>query len=384
MSRQVNAKMVRLTASKNTIQIAVDLVEVIKQDRPHMAAKFLKLLPYSGEMTRQWSEDVAKDKTHVWSLRLSSGIGQYVGLLWFDIKEPGIGGIDVLWIHPEYRKYGLGSMLVQGVILRYPEIRTWTAFASQATKDTGLVQFWRKNGFSELNHEQCRSSNSSLDGFFVRTEITGSNCRLAKRRIAKPQQHSISLEKSDECLLEMLSNYRTGVLAFEKDCNGGCLVPVGEEEIWKSVVPSILENYRPKRGFENEFKWWKGFLRDAPYLVLKQNGVFAGTDLIARGESDLEIQVLAGFRIDFVLNVASDAEIIASHERSKYSLVVTGGDAARIRSTGDSDKRVNTVYELIGVWLPNSKDKQKRLVLFYLALQKSGISIKTGEELVAG
>lgn len=48
----------------------------------------------------------------------------------------------------------------------------------------------------------------------------------------------------------------------------------------------------------------------------------------------------------------------------------------------EGGKRSNVTFELTGVWIPNSEAADRRLLLFYVALQKPSVSIKTGDELL--
>jgi len=45
-------------------------------------------------------------------------------------------------------------------------------------------------------------------------------------------------------------------------------------------------------------------------------------------------------------------------------------------------KRANVTFELVGVWVPNEAAPNRRLLLFYVALQKVNISIRVGDELL--
>ena len=150
----------RLPATEESVGIALSIADRMKIDRPHMAAKLLKLLPYDAKMTRHWGDSVKSGQTAVWTLPLAKdglhGVDMG-GILWLEISRRGsaqstnkdrpdtIGAIEVLWVDPSCRKFGLGSLLVQGVLTRHPEVTTWTAFASQAARDVGLSAFWRKN-----------------------------------------------------------------------------------------------------------------------------------------------------------------------------------------------------------------------------------------------
>ena len=48
----------------------------------------------------------------------------------------------------------------------------------------------------------------------------------------------------------------------------------------------------------------------------------------------------------------------------------------------EGGKRANVTFELTGVWLPNAEAEDRRLLLFYVALQKPSIAIKSGDELL--
>jgi len=45
-------------------------------------------------------------------------------------------------------------------------------------------------------------------------------------------------------------------------------------------------------------------------------------------------------------------------------------------------KRPNVTFELTAVWMPNVDAPDRRLLLFYVALQRSGVAIKAGDELL--
>ena len=45
-------------------------------------------------------------------------------------------------------------------------------------------------------------------------------------------------------------------------------------------------------------------------------------------------------------------------------------------------KRPNVTFELTGVWMPHADAADRRLLLFYVALQRSGVAIKSGDELL--
>ena len=39
-------------------------------------------------------------------------------------------------------------------------------------------------------------------------------------------------------------------------------------------------------------------------------------------------------------------------------------------------------FELTGVWMPHADAPDRRLLLFYVALQRSGVAIRLGDELL--
>ena len=338
------------------MQLGLGLVDEMKIDRPHMAAKLSKLLSYepNDSSRRKWHESVEKEMTHIWALKLTTG--EFVGVLWFERnfkKTEIVGGIDVLWVSPHHRKGGFGSHLVQSVILRYPEISTWTAFASQAQKDFGLHGFWRKNGFTEIAEDVGKTT---LDGFFVRTAETGEKCRLSKRRILAPavpevqpprdgRWTSASLEISEKInrlVVDLRSTAIAGVLGDERNCAGGCLCPPGEEKIWENSIKGVLESFRPKKSFIAEFRWWLGLLTNKPEIFDRGNRLVAGVEFRGRPESEVELQVLAGYRIEFWPESWGDAPLekanvhgVVTAKGSKFKMVLVGGLAAKIRDTDE-------------------------------------------------
>ena len=342
--------------SPQTVQLGLGLVDEMKIDRPHMAAKLSKLLSYepNDSSRRKWHESVENEMTHIWALKLTTG--EFVGVLWFERnfkKTEIVGGIDVLWVSPHHRKGGFGSHLVQSVILRYPEISTWTAFASQAQKDFGLHGFWRKNGFTEIAEDVGKTT---LDGFFVRTAETGEKCRLSKRRILAPavpevqpprdgRWTSASLEISEKInrlVVDLRSTAIAGVLGDERNCAGGCLCPPGEEKIWENSIKGVLESFRPKKSFIAEFRWWLGLLTNKPEIFDRGNRLVAGVEFRGRPESEVELQVLAGYRIEFWPESWGDAPLekanvhgVVTAKGSKFKMVLVGGLAAKIRDTDE-------------------------------------------------
>jgi len=351
------SRLIRLH-SPQTVSMGLSLVEEMKIDRPHMAAKLSKLLSYElkDSSRRRWHDSVENEITHIWALKLSQG--DFVGVVWFEKnfnKEGLVGAIDVLWISPNHRKGGFGSHLIQSVILRYPEILTWTAFASQAQRDLGLHSFWRKNGFTEIAEDVGKTT---LDGFFVRTAATGDRCRLSKRRILAPQAElrppveptdgrwtSANPEISDKIsamCTELRTFTLTGVLGDEKNCAGGCLCPPGEEKIWAAAVKGVVEDLKPKKEFVAEFKWWLGLLTNKPDLADRGNKVISSKELRARAESDVELQELAGYKIEFWPENWGDGILeksnvfgVVTAKGSKFKMVLVGGLASRIRDTDE-------------------------------------------------
>ena len=406
-------RLVRLV-SRQTTDIGLALVERMKRDRPHMAAKLSKLLPYlPGDSTqRLWHPGVESGTTQVWGLRVQS-TEEYVGVLWADVQKrqksnspkrqaPNlelVGAIEVLWVAPEYRSFGYGSLIVQSVILRCPEIETWTAFASQGVRDVGLHTFWRKNGFTESAQEVGRTT---LDGFFVRTAATAERCMRAKRRPAtstvldSPPRWSAreilctlpeSVREEYDALIAIS---KSGVFGDERNCAGGCFCPPGEDELWAKAVPGVVENLKPKKTFTAEFKWWRGLFSGKPKLEDRNGKVYAGSDFFAKTDQEPDLQVLAGFRLGFWSDndaalEKTDTHGVVAAQGSKYKMILLGGEAAKIRDLEEAgfQGKANVSFELVGLWVPNREAQEKRLLLIYLALQRAGVAIKIGEELLS-
>ena len=386
---KLETRLIRLQ-SPEQLDLAVQLVNTIREDRPHMAAKLSKLLPYhqSDLSRRVWHASVISERTHVWAVRELRD-NALVGVIWFERnmqkfgdKMQVVGSIDVLWVSPAFRKFGLGSSLVQGIFLRYPAVEVWTAFASQAAKDFGLHRFWKKNGFTESAAEVGKTS---LDGFFVRTAATALHCRLAKRRSGIHIKESPYQEDAKDLVPSEFVEYHNELMSLSKngvlgnDCGGGCFCPPGEDEIWRKAIVGVVEDWLPKKSFLSEFKWWLGLLDKRPVLSYENGGIICNDFLKFRQENEPEVQVLAGFKIAFKSDKLNG---IISAKGSKYSLVSLGGEAARIRDCGEINKPVNVNFELAGVWFPNSKSVDRKLLVFYIALQKTGVAIRKGDELV--
>jgi ribosomal protein S18 acetylase RimI-like enzyme len=200
INRDSEARAIRLTTDTLSLECAEDIYEIMKQDRPHMAARLSKLMPKMADDDRTWSSDVLKDHVHIWALKVAQGsMSKYVAIIWFELvgnggapgnkkdllssssKNPTTAHIEVLWTHPQHRQFGFGSRLVQQVLVRYPNISKWTAFTSRdMKKDAGVNRFWIKNGFYQ---DTIEVGKVNQDGFFIRNAAV----ETAKRRRVQTQ-----------------------------------------------------------------------------------------------------------------------------------------------------------------------------------------------------
>ena len=204
ISRQSETRAVRLTPDAVSLESTESIYDLMRADRPHMAARLSKLMPKMSDDTRQWSSDVSQDHVHVWALKAVHGsMSKFLAIIWFELVgnvpqptgkkdsllhgswNPSTAHIEVLWTHPRYRQYGFGSQLVHSVLVRYPSITKWTAFTSRdMKKDAGVNRFWNKNGFYQ---DTIEVGKVSQDGFFIRNSAIDS----AKRRRVQTQIFAI-------------------------------------------------------------------------------------------------------------------------------------------------------------------------------------------------
>jgi hypothetical protein len=210
ISRTSETRAVRLTTDTISLESAEDIYEIMKLDRPHMAARLSKLMPKMVDDARQWSKDVLSDHVHIWALKAVQGsLSKVVAIIWFELVggeknprptskrdnlsdsnlTPTTAHIEVLWTHPKFRQFGFGTRLVQSVLVRYPGILKWTAFTSRdMKKDAGVNKFWIKNGFLQ---ESIEVGKVNQDGFFIRN----AGLQTFKRRRIPTQMFEI---KDDE------------------------------------------------------------------------------------------------------------------------------------------------------------------------------------------
>jgi ribosomal protein S18 acetylase RimI-like enzyme len=201
VNRQTETRAVHLTADSMSLDAAEKIYDVMKLDRPHMAARLSKLMPKQTDDGRKWSDDVTRGRVHVWALKATQGIlSKFVAIIWFELVghspiptitkkdsisdspgNPKTAHIEVLWTHPDHRQCGFGSRLVESILIRYPGVTKWTAFTSRdMKKDPGVNKFWKKNGF---NQDTIEVGKVNQDGFFIRN----SALETTKRRRVQTQ-----------------------------------------------------------------------------------------------------------------------------------------------------------------------------------------------------
>ena len=186
VNRQTETRAVQLTADPVSLEATEEIYELVKLDRPHMAARLSKLMPKQTDDGRKWSDDVSRGRVQIWALKATQGIlSKFVAIIWFELvghspipiiarkdsisQNPGnptTAHIEVLWTHPDHRQCGFGSRLVESILIRYPGVTKWTAFTSRdMKKDAGVNKFWKKNGFYQ---DTIEVGKVNQDGFFIR------------------------------------------------------------------------------------------------------------------------------------------------------------------------------------------------------------------------
>jgi ribosomal protein S18 acetylase RimI-like enzyme len=205
ISRTTETKAVQITPDVTSLECAEEIYDLMKLDRPHMAARLSKLMPKLADDGRTWGSDVIRGRVHIWALKAFQGAAsKIVAVIWFELvghsppsvtskkdslltdsSNPSTAHIEVLWTDPRHRQHGFGTRLVQSVLVRYPGITKWTAFTSRdMKKDAGVNKFWIKNGFYQ---DSIEVGKVNQDGFFIRNSATES----AKRRRVKTQVFEI-------------------------------------------------------------------------------------------------------------------------------------------------------------------------------------------------
>lgn len=202
--RDTETRALRLTPDDTSLECAEQIYDMMRIDRPHMAARLSKLMPKLSDDERSWSSDVIHDHVHLWALKAIHGsLHKFVAIIWFELvgnghssllkkdslssgpRNPTTAHIEVLWTHPQHRQSGFGSQLVRSVLVRYPNITKWTAFTSRdMKKDAGVNRFWNKNGFHQ---DTIEVGKVNQDGFFIRNSALEST----KRRRVQTQLFEI-------------------------------------------------------------------------------------------------------------------------------------------------------------------------------------------------
>lgn len=212
ITRNSPTRAVRLSSGDASLEFAEYIYDIMRLDRPHMAARLSKLMPKLADDERHWNKDVVNDHVHIWALKVQCGSSsRFVAIVWFEMVEQrrdsassssnsssgsGVCGptahIEVLWTDPRFRQFGFGTQLVQNVLVRYPKVHKWTAFTSRdMKKDAGVHKFWIKNGFFQ---ESLEVGKVNQDGFFIRNAAL----QTSKRRRIQTEPFQVPIPRKKE------------------------------------------------------------------------------------------------------------------------------------------------------------------------------------------
>ena len=124
-----------------------------------------------------------------WAARLASGVNssldfpivaevesQPIGLAWGRIEksDPAVANLYQAWVHPNYRRLGVGKLLLEAVITWAISKQTHWLELGVTCGDSPAMRLYTRAGFEPVGQPQPIRPGAQLLGQHMRLKLTGS------------------------------------------------------------------------------------------------------------------------------------------------------------------------------------------------------------------